>query len=115
MWMDRARKDLRAAERNQEIGEFDVAAFLSQQAAEKALKALHLQRSGKFEKIHDLVRLGSQLRAPEEVLERCKRLDRAYVTTRYPDVGEEATREEAEGLVRDAQEVLRWTQKQTGC
>ena len=44
-WWEQANKDLKAAKSNFLTKEYNVASFLSQQAAEKALKALISHRS----------------------------------------------------------------------
>ncbi len=68
-WIEKAKKDLDDAEFNFINNRFEVAAFLSHQAAEKALKALYILKFKKLWKIHDLVELGKTLNAPFEILE----------------------------------------------
>jgi HEPN domain-containing protein len=41
-WLRQAQRDLEHARRSQEAGDYEWACFAAQQAAEKALKALHL-------------------------------------------------------------------------
>jgi len=53
-WMEKARRDLRLAELALREEIHDGAAFHSQQAAEKALKALILALGGKIRKTHDI-------------------------------------------------------------
>ena len=57
-WIDSANKDLKKARDNFNIGNYDITSFLCQQAVEKALKSILIQRTNEFPKIHDLVRLG---------------------------------------------------------
>ena len=56
-WMKSAKRDLDSARKNSVMGIFHVSSFLSQQAAEKALKALIIENTGEFPRIHDLKQL----------------------------------------------------------
>lgn len=47
-WLDRANEDLAGAQFNFDGDKNDIAAFLCQQAAEKALKALLIHHTGQF-------------------------------------------------------------------
>ncbi|MBI2675183.1 MAG: HEPN domain-containing protein [Candidatus Aenigmarchaeota archaeon] len=47
-WLWKAEKDFATAMYNFEGGKLDAAAFYSQQSAEKALKALQIERLGRF-------------------------------------------------------------------
>jgi HEPN domain-containing protein len=112
-WFDKALQDLNAAKFNFKGGLFDVAAFFAQQAVEKALKALYLERFGRIRKIHDLVVLGRELELPEEFIDSCKELTAAYIYVRYPEIPEEKDIEAAsEGFIKTAEEVLEWIKKQ---
>ena len=57
-WWEQAKKDLKAAKINYENKVYYVASFLSQQAAEKALKALLLESEQKIPKVHLLLAEG---------------------------------------------------------
>jgi HEPN domain-containing protein len=83
-WMEKAEKDLRAAEINLQQGLFEVAAFLSHQAAEKALKALYILKKKRLWKIHDLKQISIAVGATPEIVEMCKNLNPHYLATRYP-------------------------------
>jgi HEPN domain-containing protein len=54
-WINKAEKDLMAAKMNFQQGLYEVASFLSHQAAEKALKALYILKFKRLWKTHDLV------------------------------------------------------------
>jgi len=58
IWWKQANKDMGSAKRIMELGEYYVSAFLSQQAVEKALKALLIESTGNFPRIHDVVEQG---------------------------------------------------------
>jgi len=49
VWFSKAERDLDSARYNMKGGKHEVAAFLSQQAAEKALKALYTEIQGSVE------------------------------------------------------------------
>ena len=81
-WFKKAKQDLSSAKYNYKGRKHDVSAFLCQQSAEKALKALLLKKSGKIRKIHDLVELGKNVNLPSDLLDSCKELTLSYVYTR---------------------------------
>lgn len=56
LWLKQAERDLKKAENDPVTGDWDGAAFRSQQAAEKALKAL--PHYGKVARGHNLIELG---------------------------------------------------------
>lgn len=111
-WMERAEHDLVVARDLAELGHWAVATFQAQQAAEKSLKAVQIQRHRAFDKTHDLTRLTKLLKAGPEVQACAERLSPYYTAARYPDA--EASIEEAESraALRDAEEVLRWARTQ---
>jgi len=110
-WFKFAERDLRSARKNYEIGEYHVSAFLAQQAVEKALKALHIKKTGDFPKIHDLTRLARTISAPNEIVRLCAEITPAYTATRYPDVAEDFSREEVDELIKSAEKVIEWVKK----
>jgi HEPN domain-containing protein len=111
-WFNFALRDLRSAKKNYEIEEYQVTAFLTQQAVEKALKALLIKKTENFPKIHDLTRLAKLLNAPEDILELCARITPAYTATRYPDISSEFSKEEVKELVEYAEKVIEWVEKE---
>ena len=111
LWLRFAERDLRSARKNFEIGEYHVSAFLTQQAVEKALKALHIKKRGDFPRIHDLTRLARMIKAPEEIVRYCAEITPAYTATRYPDVAEEFKKEEVEELIVLAEKVIEWVRQ----
>ena len=63
-----------------------AASFHAQQAAEKALKALWVERKGlEPPRTHDLVRLAEETGLPSEWLEELDVLSRVYLVSRYPE------------------------------
>lgn len=111
LWLNQAKSDLRKARSNIKIKNYDLASFLSQQAAEKSLKSLLIEKTKTFPKIHDLVRLGKLLNMEDELLKECEILNPVYIETRYPVSTTRYTKEEAESDIRRAQKVLKWVKK----
>ncbi len=91
-WLETARRDLERAARSLREGDNAAAAFWSQQAAEKALKALHIALRGtapKTRNIRVLIgELGLDLGLSEEELWAAYELTGFYVLARYPDIVE---------------------------
>lgn len=84
-----------------------MASFNGQQAAEFALKALQIHKTGNFSKIHDLPRLAAQVSAPTRILNLATLLTGAYVGARYPDVGgPNITRARAEVYLDAARRIV---------
>ena len=85
-WWEQARADLRGAEQNLSTGLYYVAAFLSQQAAEKSLKALIVEKKRVLPPhSHNLADLGKLCGVPNELETALLKLNPDYVNTRYPD------------------------------
>ena len=112
-WLRQAEEDLKTAEACANAERFDASAFYSQQATEKALKAIQIQRLGRFGKIHDLLTLADSVEAPDEITECCVKLNSYYTITRYPDIGEPIAEETVKDLLGKAGKVVEWA-KQTG-
>lgn len=111
-WWNQAHKDLESAKRIMELGEYHVSAFLSQQAVEKALKALLIESTSAFPRIHDIVELSRRVKAPSKITELCAIINPAYTSTRYPDVASDFDKGEVEEIVKSAEEILEWTKKE---
>ena len=111
-WVEMSAENLRKAGDNLKIGNFDLASFLCQQSVEKSLKALLIKRTGKFPKIHDLVRLGKLVEIDEKFLEGCRKLTSVYVETRYPGVGVgKYNKKESSEDIKLAEGILKWVRK----
>lgn len=85
-WWSQARRDLETAAENRENGRHEWACFAAHQAAEKAVKALHLAL-GQEAWGHVVARLLADLptSAPAELVDSAKVLDNFYVPARYPN------------------------------
>ena len=85
-WWNQAQRDLETAGENRANGRHEWACFAAHQAAEKAVKALHLAH-GQEAWGHVVARLLSDLPtpAPDELIASGKVLDNFYVPARYPN------------------------------
>ncbi len=110
-WLEQAKRDLKAAENSLKSGDYDWASFQSQQAVEKALKALSIKKTGQFPKIHDLVKLSKLVNAPEEIMIQCGKLNPSYIETRYPDSARDYSKDDAEEFINIADDILKWIEK----
>lgn len=87
-WLRQAERDLEQAEASRAEERHEWACFAAQQAAEKAVEALHLSRQQEARghvvaKL--LTELPAQLEAPPGLVDRAKVLDNFYVSSRYPN------------------------------
>jgi HEPN domain-containing protein len=88
-WLEQAQYDLKSAAWNIEGGFFADACFKSQQACEKALKAfcyLQGERDLLGHSTRDFLIKSSKYDSSfNQYMTNCKRLDKFYITARYPD------------------------------
>jgi len=116
-WIKQARRDLENAEYEARGGYYEWACFLSQQASEKAVKAV-FQRLGAEAFGHSVAgllrRLPEELRPGKELMDMAKELDKAYIPTRYPNAHPEGapyetyTEGEARRLIGYARRILEY-------
>ena len=85
-WLLQATKDLEHAKDSQKNQSNNWACFAAQQAAEKAIKALHLHYSQEAWG-HVIARLLKELpiEIDDELIDKAKVLDNHYIPTRYAD------------------------------
>lgn len=115
-WLISAELDLRAAKASLKEGVPNIACFLSQQAAEKVLKAAILTKNEKVPKVHALDELLNLAQVTNPKLKEFENeilfLDKFYVPTRYPDAFPGSlpeglpSKETAQHAIELAQEVL---------
>jgi HEPN domain-containing protein len=105
-WFSQAVRDLEQAEDSRKAGRHEWACFAAQQAAEKAVRALHL-RLGQEAWGHVVARLLRELpavaRAPEALVEKGQVLDTAYIPSRYPNSHPEGAPFEHYGALQSAE------------
>lgn len=115
-WLGQARDDLRFAVVGLREGFYAQTCFISQQAAEKGLKALRYARGDRRVLGHSLVRLLQSLRDeipnPDELRSAAAELDLHYVPARYPnglpDLApyQTYTKEQAERALEHARRIV---------
>ena len=87
-WLRQAWRDLGSARAQRESGYNEWACFISQQASEKALKAVFQKLGGEVwgHSIVDLLRmLQERVEVPGELQDSALNLDRYYIPSRYPN------------------------------
>jgi len=114
-WLNQARRDLEQARDSRGGGRHEWACFAAQQAAEKAVKALHLHL-GQEAWGHVVARLLSELppavAVPSEMVEKGRVLDAYYIPARYPSSHPEGApfqhygRLQSEEAIRYAGEIV---------
>ena len=115
-WLEEAKWDLENARILFNNQRFSTAVFHSQQAAEKAVKALlyFCNLNGWGHSIKTLLdKYNEQLKRPiDSIQKEARNLDREYITTRYPDALPEIAphdaydKENAESAIAQAEMVL---------
>jgi HEPN domain-containing protein len=87
-WFRQAIRDLEQAEDSRKAGRHEWACFAAQQAAEKAVKALHLHL-GQEAWGHVVAKLLRELpleaSCSEDLIEKARVLDNFYIPARYPN------------------------------
>ena len=114
-WLEKAVGDLRAAQLLLQE-EPDYSSFHSQQAAEKALKAVLVALGVRPPKTHSLELLAELIARQGISIENLnshglETLSGYAVEARYPDFGEEPTPEEAREALEAAKRVVEWAKE----
>lgn len=98
-----------------EGGAPSTACFLSQQMAEKYLKALLVFRKKTFPKVHDLLNLATRLMESDTDIETIQEdlvlLNRYYIETRYPGDYPSFSLEEGKGAFESALRIKNFVWK----
>jgi len=120
-WLQQSERDLQQAEDSGRAGRHEWACFAAQQAAEKAVKALHLHL-GQEAWGHVIARLLKELpesvSLPMELIEKSRVLDTFYIPPRYPNSHPEGAPFEhygplqSEEAIRNAGEILAFVRAQ---
>jgi HEPN domain-containing protein len=104
-WFAQAERDLEQARASQRDGRHEWACFAAQQAAEMAVKALHLSL-GQEAWGHVVARLLAELPSPpDDLSEKAKVLDNFYVATRYANGHAEGAPFEHYGSIQSDQAI----------
>lgn len=116
-WIDQAQGDLAHGRNDLEAGFYDWACFSSQQAAEKAVKAVFQKMGAEAwgHSVADLLQeLGQSHSVQSDLLNGALELDKAYIPARYPNAHPSGsprrryTQIEAERLVSYAESIVRF-------
>lgn len=113
IWLRQGERDLKTARNSHDSGDYYASVFFSHQAAEKALKAGHIERKRERPKTHNLVRLADELDAGEDLLSELRDLSPEYTITRYPDaaggpIDELYDESKSQYSLKTSKEVLKW-------
>lgn len=116
-WVDQALRDLDDARFARDGGRYSLACFLSQQAAEKALKGFLYLREEEYARGHSVAELcdraAEHAAAFAELRPRVAGLDLFHIPTRYPNglpgglPADAFDRDEADRAIDRADQVLR--------
>jgi HEPN domain-containing protein len=114
-WLRQAEKDIEKAKLDLKAGYYEWACFTSQQAAEKAIKAVFQRLHGEAWG-HGTKALLENLPYEDssQWIEDAKLLDKFYITTRYPNGLPEGiphdyfTKKEAEEAIKAALRIYEW-------
>ncbi len=116
LW-EQALEDLDTAKKLLEVEKYYASVFFSEQAAEKALKALFMGKKKRAEFTHDLTELAEKLNAPEDIYEAAAELSPDYTITRYLNAANAVpaklyTRKSAEVHLKYGEEVIEWVRRE---
>ncbi len=111
-WLNRAKSSLAMARNRVPDAYLEDLCFGTQQAAEKAIKAVMISRNIDFPYVHDLALLLSILEedgenVPDEV-RRATRLTPYAVDTRYPSVEQPVSEQDYRDAIGIAEAVIQW-------
>lgn len=116
-WFKQAEADLRSARNSKKSFDHYMSVFASQQAVEKALKALCLHKLREFPKGHSIIYLAQKVDVPEYMLSGIRDLNPEYLSTRYPDMAAGVPAELYDESIaarhlKTAEQVVEWAKKQ---
>jgi HEPN domain-containing protein len=120
-WMSQAVRDLEQAQDSRHAGRHEWACFAAQQAAEKAVKALHLhlgQEAWGHVVARLLAELPSTVALPKGLIDKGRVLDTFYIPPRYPNSHPEGAPFEHYGPLQSdeaisyAREILEFSRSQ---
>ncbi len=83
--LTQSNEDLATARVLLDADRYYASAFFSQQAAEKALKALYQEVKRRPNFTHDLIDIAQPLQGPADMIDAARRLTPAYIVLRYPN------------------------------
>ena len=118
-WIKQASEELETAKVDFNAGKYFAVAFWCQQAVEKALKGMILEKKRDDKKIdsHSLLYLAKEAEVPKNLIPKLKKLSPQYILSRYPDMSEEVPyeiydKDVVDEFIKIAEEVLAWIKNQ---
>lgn len=85
-WLKQSLKDFEVAKKTLDINEYYLVAFLCQQAIEKGLKALYIEKNKQLApQHHSLIFLAESVGVPRKFYSFLKTVNKEFVVSRYPD------------------------------
>ncbi|MBI4147274.1 HEPN domain-containing protein [Candidatus Woesearchaeota archaeon] len=116
-WWKQAQADLRSSQNCIKSGDFYLSVFSSQQAVEKALKALSLLKFKELPQGHSILFFAQKVKIPSEMLSGIRELNPEYLITRYPDIAAAVPADLYDLQIAKkhhltAEKVLQWVQQQ---
>lgn len=111
-WLEQAREDFETAKANFQIKKYYACAFFCQQAAEKSLKAVSVEKLKNQPKTRSLIELKDLVKA-DPVADELRELNPDYTVSRYPDAANGVPAKtydakKAERKLEAAEKILRW-------
>lgn len=121
-WLKQADADLRLAGTALEGESYEWACFAAQQAAEKAVKAIHELEgvSPRGHSVRGLLEAIGDPAAEKALIDAGRELDRHYIPARYPNGFPEGapvdfyTQEDAKSAIQRAEAILEWCHDRAG-
>jgi len=114
-WAERAQYDLDTADAMFKAGRYLYVLFCCQQAVEKMLKSVIVERTSKLPpRIHQLARLAkiADVAVDDRQVDFLRELSAYYIPTRYPeeiaDVAPDVKAEKAQGVLSQSRELVQW-------
>ena len=114
-WAERAQYDLDTADAMFKAGRYLYVLFCCQQAVEKALKAVIVEKTGELPpRIHNLLRLAETagIESSEERIDLLTKLSGYYIKSRYPEEIRAAGEATTQGLAREVlgktEQTVKW-------
>jgi HEPN domain-containing protein len=116
-WFRQAERDLQSARAQREDKFFEWACFISQQAAEKAVKAVYYKLGGEAwgHSVTELLKgLKEKISFPDDLLKYSRYLDKFYIPARYPNgwaegiPSEYITEEDAENAINYSEKIIQF-------
>ena len=116
-WLEQAEADMSGAVYNFDGKKYYIAAFLCEQAIEKALKALMIKKGQKLIKTHDLFLLSNKVGLPDNFSSDLNDISGAYIDSRYcSNLGgcipsEVFDAVQVRKFINTTEEILEWIKK----